>query len=260
MRREHKAAPHHNVARKRRCPDAHTTNGLGHALLLSPALPQKLFFQRGATSDCSRASMRGYGAVPQVASAPGCEAGRRRRRAVCAVALLAGLCAGVALAMSSGANAQTSLLALMTMVPVRVIRPAVRSRLNLPRSLRMKVDVFLSHSRFFFSFFSLSPSLSFSLFLSLSCSRSLPHSASSHYGVQLRICVCARACVYKYIPVHIYRRASTGRTPATPWNLISSLLASPRSRPRPGILATPWCVPQRAVLFVAMHACCTHLR
>ena len=226
-----------------------------------PNLAAKTFFpKRRPHSDCSRASMRGYGAAPQVASAPGCEAGRRRRRAVCAVALLAGLCAGVALAMSSGANAQTSLLALMTMVPVRVIRPGVRSRLNLPRSLRMKVDVFLSHSRFFFSFFSLSPSLSLSLFLSLSFSRSLPHSASSHDGVQIRICVCARACVYKYIPVHIYRRASTGRTPATPWNLISSLLASPRSQPRPGILATPWCVPQRAGLFVAMHACCTHLR
>merc|ERR1712216_397044 len=70
---------------------------------------------------------------------------RRRRRAVCAVALLAGLCAGVALAMSSGANAQTSLLALMTMVPLRVIRPAVRSRLNLPRSLRMKAGVYGPH-------------------------------------------------------------------------------------------------------------------
>merc|ERR1712216_923008 len=70
---------------------------------------------------------------------------RRRRRAVCAVALLAGLCAGVALAMSSGANAQTSLLALMTMVPVRVIRPGVRSRLNLPRSLSMKAGVYGPH-------------------------------------------------------------------------------------------------------------------
>ena len=205
MRREHKAAPHHNVARKRRCPDAHTTNGLGHALLLSPALPQKLFFQRGATSDCSRASMRGYGAVPQVASAPGCEAGRRRRRAVCAVALLAGLCAGVALAMSSGANAQTSLLALMTMVPLRVIRPAVRSRLNLPRSLRMKVDVFLSHSRFFFSFFSLSPSLSLSLFLSLSVFLLLACSLClvSLWCADTYLCVCARLCVQIHTCAHI---------------------------------------------------------
>ena len=31
------------------------------------------------------------------------------------------------------------------------------------------------------------------------------------------------------------------------------------SRPRPGILATPWCVPQRAGLFVDMHACYVHL-
>ena len=201
MRREHKAAPHHNVARKRRCPDAHTTNGLGHALLLSPALPQKLFFQRGATSDCSRASMRGYGAVPQVASAPGCEAGRRRRRAVCAVALLAGLCAGVALAMSSGANAQTSLLALMTMVPLRVIRPAVRSRLNLPRSLRMKVDVFLSHSRFFFSFFSLSPSLSLSLFLSvcLSLARFLTLPRLMMVCSYVFVCVRALVCTNTYL-------------------------------------------------------------
>ena len=139
--------------------------------------------------------------MPQVASAPGCEAGRRRRRAVCAVALLAGLCAGVALAMSSGANAQTSLLALMTMVPVRVIRPGVRSRLNLPRSLRMKVDVFLSHSRFFFSFFSLSFSLFLSLFLSvclsLACFLTLPRLTMVCRYVF--VCVCTLVCTNTYL-------------------------------------------------------------
>ena len=169
-----------------------------------PNLAAKTFFpKRRPHSDCSRASMRGYGAAPQVASAPGCEAGRRRRRAVCAVALLAGLCAGVALAMSSGANAQTSLLALMTMVPVRVIRPAVRSRLNLPRSLRMKVDVFLSHSRFFFSFFSLSPSLSLSLFLSVFLSLASSLCLVSLWCADTYLCVCARLCVQIHTCAHI---------------------------------------------------------
>ena len=61
----------------------------------------------------------------------------KRRQIACAVALAAGLCAGVALVLSSGPDAKTSLMAMMTMVPVRVI--------SFPRQFHMKAALAARH-------------------------------------------------------------------------------------------------------------------